>query len=59
MMIFTLFPIYEYYTVSGVGSSRRARMFYAADESILGSTLSLFNYEVVGAVYLHSSSRIG
>ena len=51
--------MYKFYTVSGVESSRRARMFYAADGSILGSTLSLFNYEVVGAVYLHSSSRIG
>ena len=30
------------YTVSRVDSSRRARMFYAADGSILGSTLSLF-----------------
>ena len=41
----------EHYTVSRVDSSRRARMFYAADGSILGSTLSLFNsecYIVVG-----------
>ena len=43
-MIFALFSMYKFHTVSGVDSSRRARMFYAADGSILGSTLSLFNY---------------
>ena len=41
-MIFALFTINKFYTVSGVDSSHRARMFYAADGSILGSTLSLF-----------------
>ena len=56
-MIFALFPMYKFYTVSGVDSSRRARMFYAADGSILGSTLSLFNYRTtVPTKYIRSRS---
>ena len=50
-MIFAPFPMYKFYTVSGVDSSRRARMFYAADGSILGSTLSLFNTELQLPLY--------
>ena len=51
-MIFALITINKFYTVSGVDSSHRARMFYAADGSILGSTLSLFNTELYSSHYI-------